>query len=202
MTATRKVSKKQKRKTGVIDSWVTKRGFGFLKDDQTGERIFIHIKSFGAMRNKITPVSGQAISYVVETDKQGRKRAGKSEVIVQTNHSKLGFISFFAMGLFGSMAFALTTPLTLIWYLLISSITYALYFFDKKASMQKESRIPEGMLQLLALFGGWPGALLAQTVISHKSHKRKFQRWFWVATTLNIIGLLLITTANYGGWPK
>ncbi|WP_255353037.1 DUF1294 domain-containing protein, partial [Arsukibacterium sp. MJ3] len=32
-------------------------------------------------------------------------------------------------------------------------------------------------MQLLALFGGWPGALLAQQYLRHKSNKKPF---LWV----------------------
>jgi uncharacterized membrane protein YsdA (DUF1294 family) len=41
-------------------------------------------------------------------------------------------------------------------------------------------------LQLCALLGGWPGALLAQQVFRHKSSKRSFQIKFWFMVIINV----------------
>lgn len=37
----------------------------------------------------------------------------------------------------------------------------------------------------MALLGGWPGALLAQQVLRHKSAKAEFRQVFWVTVLLN-----------------
>jgi len=37
----------------------------------------------------------------------------------------------------------------------------------------------------LGLIGGWPGALLAQEWIRHKSSKMSFQAVFWVTVAVN-----------------
>jgi uncharacterized membrane protein YsdA (DUF1294 family) len=42
---------------------------------------------------------------------------------------------------------------------------------------------------MLALVGGWPGALVAQRVLRHKSRKKPFQVTFWVVVVLNCAAL-------------
>ena len=65
--------------------------------------------------------------------------------------------------------------------LLMSLITYAVYAADKTAARQGRRRVPERTLHLLALLGGWPGALLAQQRLHHKTRKPGFQLMFWLS---------------------
>jgi uncharacterized membrane protein YsdA (DUF1294 family) len=70
-------------------------------------------------------------------------------------------------------------------YTALSLITFALYAFDKSAARRGRWRIPEYLLHLLALLGGWPGALAVQQVIRHKSRKLRFQVVFWLTVAIN-----------------
>ena len=70
-----------------------------------------------------------------------------------------------------------------------SLIAVILYAVDKRAAIRGEHRIAASTLQLAAVAGGWPGALLAQSMFRHKTVKRAFQRWFWCAVTLNCAAL-------------
>ncbi len=47
-------------------------------------------------------------------------------------------------------------------------------------------RVPEKTLHLLALFGGWPGALMGQRVFRHKTQKFGFRIVFWLCVTLHL----------------
>lgn len=73
-----------------------------------------------------------------------------------------------------------------------SLLCFLLYAHDKHAARQGGWRTPEKHLQLLALLGGWPGALLAQKLLRHKSRKASFQRLFWGMVALNLLGALLL----------
>lgn len=84
------------------------------------------------------------------------------------------------------------------YYLLCSVLTFVMYAWDKKASIQGQWRIPELRLQLLALCGGWPGALLAQQLLRHKSNKSSFLWLFCLMVLLNLAVLYaLIFTQNH-----
>ena len=71
--------------------------------------------------------------------------------------------------------------------LVMSVITFIVYAVDKNAARRNTRRVPEKNLHLLALLGGWPGALLAQQMLRHKSVKQKFRLVFWTTVCGNII---------------
>ena len=71
--------------------------------------------------------------------------------------------------------------------LLMSIASFIVYAVDKNAARRNARRVPERTLHLLALFGGWPGALLAQHILRHKSVKLPFRRVFWGTVCGNII---------------
>ena len=77
----------------------------------------------------------------------------------------------------------------LVAYILLSVVLYALYGADKAAALDGRRRTPEKSLQLLALLGGWPGALIAQRRFRHKTRKQPFQAMFWIAVVLNCLAL-------------
>lgn len=86
-------------------------------------------------------------------------------------------------------------PLALLWlYLLASGVAFVVYAADKHAALHKRWRVRESSLHLLALLGGWPGALAAQRLMRHKSRKARFQLVFWGTVLLNctiLAGLFL-----------
>lgn len=78
------------------------------------------------------------------------------------------------------------------WYLILSLLCFVLYALDKSAAIGGRRRISEKSLILCGLFGGWPGALLAQQVLRHKTKKRSFLFLFWISVILNLFVLNLI----------
>jgi uncharacterized membrane protein YsdA (DUF1294 family) len=61
-------------------------------------------------------------------------------------------------------------------------------------SIQPGWRTRESRLHLLALFGGWPGPMVAQSVLRHKSRKQSFRVVFWVTVALNCASLAWLST--------
>ena len=74
-----------------------------------------------------------------------------------------------------------------IWYLLTSLICFGLYAFDKAAAIAGRRRISEVNLLTLGMFGGWPGAILAQQLLRHKTKKLMFRIVFWLSVIANIV---------------
>lgn len=75
-------------------------------------------------------------------------------------------------------------------YLGASIASLLAYVLDKSAAQNGQWRTKERTLHMLALFGGWPGALVAQRLLRHKSKKRSFQRLFWLIVVLNCSALI------------
>ncbi|KAI1711256.1 hypothetical protein Ddc_12953 [Ditylenchus destructor] len=60
------------------------------------------------------------------------------------------------------------------WYYIVSIITFVVYFIDKDKAERGEWRTSEIFLHILALSGGWPGALAAMPFADHKWKKFVF----------------------------
>lgn len=71
-------------------------------------------------------------------------------------------------------------------YVLMSIVAIIFYGIDKSAAEKGQWRTPESTLQIVALLGGWPGALFAQDILRHKTRKPSFQAIFWLAVAVNI----------------
>lgn len=76
-------------------------------------------------------------------------------------------------------------PLVPFVYLGLGALTFGVYAADKAAARNGRWRTQESTLHLLAFAGGWPGALLAQHFLRHKSTKRSFQAGFWCTVAAN-----------------
>ena len=54
------------------------------------------------------------------------------------------------------------------YYVLMSTLAFALYGVDKRRAARGAWRISEATLHTIELLGGWPGALLGQRMFRHK----------------------------------
>ena len=72
-------------------------------------------------------------------------------------------------------------------YAVVSVIAYITYAIDKKAAIKNRRRVSEKSLHLLGVVGGWPGALLAQQQLRHKTQKTAFQVTFWLTVVVNLV---------------
>ena len=77
-------------------------------------------------------------------------------------------------------------PAVAVLYVVGSVITFGMYARDKAAAKAGRWRTPEGTLLLCGLACGWPGAILAQKLMRHKSHKASFRSRFLATVALNI----------------
>ncbi|MEK8034030.1 DUF1294 domain-containing protein [Ideonella sp. DXS29W] len=102
-----------------------------------------------------------------------------------------GTASYFAVPAFISVYFVVTlwwrVPLWILGvYAGASMLCFALYAIDKSAAVARRRRVSEATLLGLGLLGGWPGAIVAQQVLRHKSSKASFRSAFWTTVVVNV----------------
>ena len=76
--------------------------------------------------------------------------------------------------------------LLLMLYLLMSPVCFLAYYRDKQRAIRGLQRTPEARLHLYEFLGGWPGGLVAQRLIRHKSRKASYQRQFWLIVAMHV----------------
>lgn len=83
-------------------------------------------------------------------------------------------------------------------YLALSVACFIAYALDKSAACKGERRTPESTLLMLGLFGGWPGAVLAQQWLRHKTVKQPFRRMFRLTIAVNVGAFLWLSQRSAG----
>jgi len=80
-----------------------------------------------------------------------------------------------------------------IYLLVINTLTFLTYGYDKTAAVKNHRRIPENKLHLMELIGGSPAAMIAQLVFRHKTKKGSFQIVFWAIVVVQVfmVGMLI-----------
>jgi len=189
------------RSKGTISSWNDDKGYGFITPSDGGRRVFVHINAFKNRSRR--PAPGQQLSYTLSVDKQGRPCAVRATLagdsLQTTARPRQGSLSIIAAILFltlvGATVLAGKTPVqVLLLYLALSLLTFIVYALDKSAAQAGTRRTPESTLHLLSLAGGWPGALIAQQRLRHKSVKQPFRLIFWITVILNCAAFAWIFT--------
>jgi uncharacterized membrane protein YsdA (DUF1294 family) len=86
-------------------------------------------------------------------------------------------------------------------YLAASAVAFVMYAVDKAAAQRRgRRRIPERTLLMIAVVGGWPGSIIAQQTLRHKTQKRSFRRAFWAAVALNVAALAALALVANAVW--
>jgi len=186
---------------GKITNWKDDKGFGFITPIGGGKQIFIHVKAFENIN--IRPKLNQIVSYDISKDNRGRtcavnaSRLGDRKVKKTKKSGRtvsIIIISVFFIFLVLSILSTKMPVLVIAVYIVVSLLTFTMYYIDKSAAQNGYWRTPESTLHFLSLVGGWPGALIAQQKLRHKSKKQPFRVVFWVTVLLNIAAFIWLLT--------
>lgn len=190
---------------GRVSSWKDEQGFGFISPNGGGAPVFLHIKAFA--RRTRRPLAGDLVTYEQTTDARGRPRAenvvfveAAVRVAAGAGGKSTGVLPLVAVAFLLLVAGCVLVgrlPLAVaVLYGGASLLAFALYAWDKSAAQGGHWRTAEKTLHIIALIGGWPGALVAQRVLRHKSRKTSFQLVFWTTVLVNCGMLGWLLTAN------
>ena len=187
------------RETGVVKAWNPDRGFGFVERPDAPD-LFLHIKAFP--RGASDPAIGDEVTFQVEVQHDGKPRAAQARRASETYVAAprptspiigaLAILAFTATYLLVELYWGPVPLWVLFLYLGVSGITFGAYAIDKSAARLRQRRVAETSLILLGMLGGWPGAILAQQLLRHKTAKASFRAVFWVSVLINVVAFVAI----------
>lgn len=184
---------------GRVREWRDDKGFGFIEPMLPGPPVFVHINSF--VRPGRRPKVGDLLVFEIGRDPNGRTRAqrvdfslaSKAPSPVRPTSTRrpwaipAAVLVLIAVGIAGAIG---KIPLLVAGlYFGMSVVAYVLYAWDKVSARGGRWRTQESTLLLAGLLGGWPGSLIAQESLRHKTAKASFQAAFWGSTVINIVAL-------------
>ena len=191
---------------GKVTEWNDDRGFGFIAP-LGGElaRVFFHVRDYRLDGRR--PEVGELVKYNAHRQPDGKWRAqAVHRTVPATLQAKRmpggspssrsttavpGALATVAYG--AAVAWAIHSdllPFETVFILLgMSVVTFMAYALDKHAAQHGRRRTPESTLHLLEFVGGWPGALVAQQVLRHKSSKPDYRAALWTMVVLHSVVL-------------
>ncbi len=192
---------------GSLASWNEDRGFGFIAPAAGGPQVFVHLRALP--QGSAVPAVGAQLSYEVEARPDGKTRARYVRVVGSKAGQRYGSAQSDLLSYLPIVAFVVIYAVVqVLWhppywvgvlYVGASLVGFLIYAADKSAAVQGRWRVSESALLLLGLAGGWPGAIIAQRVLHHKTKKRSFQAAFAGSIVVNVAAFVLLASPLLGG---
>ena len=172
---------------GYIVNFNKQKGYGFIRSGEQKEDIFVHISK---VKNSKTLEQGQEVTFNIQ-----KTNRGLSAINVEAGAKQRS--PYLIFGLISLLLVTATylylsqkTHFILAYLIAINIATFLIYGYDKFISSSDKLRVPELILQILALLGGSPSALMAQKFFRHKTIKSSFQLVYW-GIVLMQVGILM-----------
>lgn len=192
---------------GTLTAWNDARGFGFITPAGSSTSVFVHIRGFQDRSER--PRVGESLTFEVELSAEGKqramrvRRAGRRHAPERRNSRRrsrtgpLDYVALLVVLCFVPLVFFAIyvwhVPEWWAWvYLAMSAVSFLVYASDKSAAVAGRWRIPESTLLLLGILCGWPGAVLAQQLLRHKTRKTIFVGIFWVTVVVNVAAFIVL----------
>jgi uncharacterized membrane protein YsdA (DUF1294 family) len=151
---------------------------------------------------------GETLTFEIEYSSAGKRRATRAQTAGQrmpckarrrTPRRRSSAASYLAILAFvlGYIVVNAFWPIPL-WvaglYLVASVVCFIVYAADKSGAVSGRWRVSESTLLLLGVVGGWPGAIVAQQTLRHKTQKASFRLAFWGSVLVNLIAFVVLAT--------
>lgn len=111
-------------------------------------------------------------------------------------------LALFSSAMVASYVFGYTPAGIGVVFLLVSVVTFGVYARDKRAAGKGAWRVPERTLHLMSLLCGWPGAVVAQQSLRHKTQKVSFRVVFWASVAINAAFIAWLHAPSGAGYLK
>ncbi|MCC5871738.1 MAG: cold shock and DUF1294 domain-containing protein [Gammaproteobacteria bacterium] len=144
------------RSQGRVVIWKDDRGFGFIAPEPSGERLFVHVRSFASRSRR--PVVGERVTFATRLDDQRRPQAievrwvGGASSLRRASVSQIA-ATLLALGFLGLMAVLYGLGRiqleVLGLYAFASAVSFFVYALDKAAARAGRWRTQESTLQFV-----------------------------------------------------
>lgn len=198
---------------GRVQQWDAAKGLGFVQADAGGPRLLLRRADLSGRLRTRPPEPGEPVRFVAQGQGSERRAVRVSTLLAPPgaapspaarppgpDSARLLVVPAFALVLAAiHLAWPLPRAVTLA-YGALSMALFIVYGLDKWAARRGSARVRESALHLLALLGGWPGALLGQHIFRHKTAQPRFLRITWVMVVLNLLLLVGLCTPVLTPW--
>ena len=177
-------------KTGSIASWNEETEVGTIKINNSDEEVFFHaseLKGFISER-----FIGRSVLFQVGLSKNGTRSAVNISVIRNPIARRIKFNIYSSLLLLAPCLVVVLGLLRefyipIVFYVIATPLTYFAYKTDRSRAKKGTRRIPEFVLHLLELLGGWYGGFYAQKKLYHKTRKKTYKNIFWLIVIIHQI---------------